>query len=330
MRRRLWWGIASLDIRAAEDHGIAVTSIDSVSNINLPLNVDDSQLHPTMTELPEPQTRWTEMTFPLMLHEQGIARYRLYRMLPPLGNTVPSEAARREVVEALQARVEEKYLRYHNPAIPVQRLSTVIGRVVSAKLDLVSKLQWLTVANKKGIHGLEPNEEMLVSACQILEYGIQAREDEILRSYRWAVEIYPQYHTLLYVLWHLCVRPEGPSVERAWAAVHTSFDHEFMTRTVGTSNMRGCKWAALRMLKDKALRIRASGEKRGSMTTEKSGEDARSPSDKVGWSSQPLPDSTMGASENGINWVMDGTEPPDWHALVDDFGMNGELTAFLD
>lgn len=323
-------------MRAAEDHGIDVTSVKTSSDVALPLNVDDSHLYPGMTELPKSQTRWTEMSIHLVLHELGLARCRLNSMLPPSGSTVPSEAARREVIDTVKARVERDYLRHHNPVIPVQRFSTFMAHIIICKLDLVSRLQWLTVASRSG--NLEATEELLASACHILEYCVRSRDDELFRSYRWIVEIYPQYHTMLYILWHLCVRPESPGAERAWAAVDALFEHEFMTNVFGggsgggsgRSNMAGFKWAVLRMLREKAMRLGTSGERRRSAAKGGDGEHIQQAADEMGWSAQPAEDPAVRALVNDMNWAMDDSEPPDWHALVDDLGIEGcDFTAFL-
>lgn len=331
MRRRLWWIILCQDIRAAEDHGITASSHGSPSDINLPLNVNDGELFPNMKELPQPQPRWSEMTFPLILHEVGLARSRLYRMLPPWSSTVPSEAARREVVDDVTRRIEETYFRYHNPDIPVQRVGMAMGRIVLSKLDLVSKLQWLTLANKNGTRGLQATEEMFAAACQILEYGIEVREDDLLGNYSWVVEIYPQYHALLYALWHLCAKPVGPNVDRAWAAITASFDHVFMTQTFGDFDQTGSKWAVLGLLREKAERIRALGGKTVQVAS-KGDPDEVSPAttNKMQWTAHQHEDLATGATENDLNWNMDDQGPPDWQALVANLGMEGgDFTNFL-
>ncbi|KIX04842.1 uncharacterized protein Z518_05713 [Rhinocladiella mackenziei CBS 650.93] len=64
MRHRLWWHFLSRDGRAGEDYGLENTSdLLLMSNVSLPLNVDDADLYPDMDELPTEKKGWTAMMF---------------------------------------------------------------------------------------------------------------------------------------------------------------------------------------------------------------------------------------------------------------------------
>jgi hypothetical protein len=76
-------------------------------------------------------------------------------------------------------------------------------------------------AEKRASHATEDD---LVAACRILEINLQLQSDDLLRGFRWHFETYIQYHLLTYVLWHLCVKPVGSTVERAWNAIDGSFE----------------------------------------------------------------------------------------------------------
>jgi hypothetical protein len=55
MRRRLWWQICILDSRASEDHGCDPTITEQSFDTQMPLNVDDIDLCPSMASFPEPK-----------------------------------------------------------------------------------------------------------------------------------------------------------------------------------------------------------------------------------------------------------------------------------
>ncbi len=57
----------------------------------------------------------------------------------------------------------------------------------------------------------------------------------------------------MYILWHLCVKPKGPNVDRAWQAVDTLFSTELWNET--TSGF-GPKSAVLEALRLKAVSLR--------------------------------------------------------------------------
>ncbi|KAK7425511.1 hypothetical protein QQZ08_007952 [Neonectria magnoliae] len=64
MRRRLWWSICVLDTPASEDYSCSPGLMELSSfNSRPPLNVNDSDLYPTMTEYPVESKGMTDMSF---------------------------------------------------------------------------------------------------------------------------------------------------------------------------------------------------------------------------------------------------------------------------
>jgi hypothetical protein len=76
--------------------------------------------------------------------------------------------------------------------------------------------------------------------------------DEVLKSYSWLSATFAQYHLLTYALWHLCVCPATPGIERAWRAVYTAFE---LTENDSTSRGFDHHWAVLCRLRQKASSI---------------------------------------------------------------------------
>ena len=64
IRRRLWWNICALDCSTSENHGIEpmITEI----SVELPLNLNDADLHPSMAKTPPPSTGATDITLCLV------------------------------------------------------------------------------------------------------------------------------------------------------------------------------------------------------------------------------------------------------------------------
>ncbi len=78
-------------------------------------------------------------------------------------------------------------------------------------------------------------------------------DDSLLKQSTWASRAYPQVQVSMYVLWHLCVRPEGPNVDRAWEVIQTMFSRDLCDgSTIGAGSMG----AVLIALKAKATSIR--------------------------------------------------------------------------
>jgi hypothetical protein len=94
-------------------------------------------------------------------------------------------------------------------------------------------------------------EANLVEALDLIFPRIN--DDELLKQYAWAEKVYPQYHVTMYILWHLCVRPEGPNAERAWRAIERSFSDSMRD---DSATRLGSKSSVLVALREKAMLIR--------------------------------------------------------------------------
>lgn len=254
MRRRLWWNMCAIDARAAEDHGIALNNSDTSSDTRLPINIDDSELSPNMQELPVGKSKWTEMTFCLTMLEITNEMRRLYRAPEAPVNISTAEPSRDQIVNDLMTRVQEKYLRHCDCNIPIQNGTQLCGRLLLAKLRFMISQPQLNRCDAKK-HPFYASEDALVAACRILEMSSQLQTDDLLRGFRWYFETFTQYHLLTYVLWHLCVKPVGPSVERAWSAIDGSFE---IADNRNISCEPWSKWTMFQQLREKAMRIRSS------------------------------------------------------------------------
>jgi Fungal specific transcription factor domain len=249
MRRRLWWHFLTRDGRAGEDYGLENTK--DISDVTLPLNVDDADLYPGMKELPPAKRGWTPMAFSLI----NIDLVRSMQKLASIATSSSpssflSEDVRAQIINETRERIEER-LELCNPVIPQHRLTLLCSRFLLRKLDFITRLQWLSL-KPLASHDEFATEENLIEALEILTPRL-VREDDLLKQFAWAREAYPQYYVTMYVLQHLCVKPEGPSVDRAWEAVELVFQQwdEF-------SSGFGSKSAVLAALRAKAV---SAGEK---------------------------------------------------------------------
>ena len=252
IRRRLWWHLVSRDSRAGEDYGLENThSLLLASGVNMPSNLDDTDLHPDMQLLPKAKEGWTTMTFALI----KIDLAKTLQMLAAIASSSspsspPDEITRAQIIKDANAR-REKMLVHCNPVIPQHRLTIFYTEFILQKLDFVSKLQW-NLLRRAGSNADFASEQNLVEALDILEPRLQA-EDALLQQFAWIRKAYPQYHVVMYVLWHLCVKPEGPSTDRAWGIVEAIFTYErWDETTMGFSP----KPAVLVAVKAKAVSLR--------------------------------------------------------------------------
>lgn len=323
LRRRLWWHLVNRDGRAAEDYGLQnPTNCFQSTDIRLPLNVEDVDLYPEMTELPAPRKTFTSMTFTLNQIDVANANYRLTTMA--LSPTLPPEEVRQQVINEMKASVEER-LKYCNMIVPRQRHAVIVTRYVMRKMDLITRQQWASL-RCPNTRETCASEEDLVDALAILEDSMAFFNDELLRPFMWTTRAYPQYALLMFVLWHLCVRPEGPSVERAWKTV------EAVTQSQEWDRLRegfGMKGAVLEALYAKAKALRE--KKRAGAQAEAPRPEA---GDRDGIQAPIIGDVDYTSSVNFWPYALGNTDAlgmggeeefPDWGSLVRGLQMDGQI-----
>ncbi|KAF2259935.1 hypothetical protein CC78DRAFT_524049 [Lojkania enalia] len=257
IRRRLWWHLLSRDIRAGEDYGLENTSsLLLTSDVGLPANIDDVDISPDMQQAPEPKVGWTAMTFSLINIDLAKTVQKILTLAASSSpSSPPREEIRAQIINESKIRMEN-WLSYCNPVIPQHRLALACSRFVFQKYDFITRLQWdlLRHTDPQVDFATEAN---LIEALDLIFPMIN--EDELLKQYAWARKVYPQYHVTMYVLWHLCVRPEGPNVDRAWQAIETLFSDDM--RDDSTTRL-GSKPSVLTALRAKAMLIRQKIQER--------------------------------------------------------------------
>lgn len=331
MRRRLWWYIVTNDSRVAEDHGFTIFNLDAATDIALPLNVNDNQLDPNMTELPAVEPKWSDMTFTLIIIESNNALLNLHHRAIRSRDAI-SEDVRTETFSTLKAHFEQDYLQHCDQNIPVQQATWLIGQVLSRKLEFKSRLPW----SKSSFFASSPasappssclmaqaKEENLLEACGILELNELFYSDDLLEGFQWSFQTYPQYDVIMYILWHLCIQPEGPNINRAWKLIDVAFATE-------TAHREGWKWKVLRRLRERARKVRASSRGTG---TEGHG-DATMEGQTFGGGPEDGLATEAGLDADlppNMNWMPDQLYDLDWSALADKVDLQDyELKEFME
>lgn len=123
MRRRLWHHIALLDARATEDHGADPTFQDHFFDTKLPLNVNDEDLWPDMTEAPREQSGASDMTFTLVRFELGHIQKRL--RITGSGQTGQTDEDQANLIREFESlidrthqQMQDKYFVHCDPTSP--------------------------------------------------------------------------------------------------------------------------------------------------------------------------------------------------------------------
>lgn len=322
IRRRLWWHFIGRDGCAGELYGLQNTaSLYQMSDIEAPRNVDDADLHPDMKELPPSRKGWTAMTSSLINVDITKALYKLAVIAAESDpSNPPGEEVRRRILgEAMDSL--ERRLQDCNPVIPRHLLTMTISRFIARKLDFITRQQW-QLLRSPGMGSSFASDECLAQALEILELGNSPSTNEMMKSYSWVARGYPQYHLTLYILWHLCVKPEGPHTEKAWAAVDNVHEKEAVFETI---EGLGPKAVVIRELRAKAQAVRERLRQANAAAVARSSDGDTTMSNRDSPPTVPW-NYSLGQYGTGdaFGLNINGVEYPAWETLVHEFRLDGE------
>ncbi|KAM5436479.1 hypothetical protein MferCBS31731_005757 [Microsporum ferrugineum] len=247
-RRRLWWQILILDSRSAQLSGVAV-SPDSYLfwDTKCPLNLNDSDLVPSMRELPAEYDGPTEMLFCRIRFEVGECMRKLKALEHRHGGQggAVRMAEESQLIDELEACLEQRYLKKCDPSIPFHLLAIYLGRssVCQMRLSTHNRQRYsdqgpaaLTQAEKDHVFSL---------GLDIIGYDNLAYSNRSLQPYRWHIAMAFPFEALILVLTELLARFEGDQVKQAWEKVNQLYlDHPELT-TGARSNTLVCALVGL-------------------------------------------------------------------------------------
>ncbi|RSL80559.1 hypothetical protein CEP51_006460 [Fusarium floridanum] len=277
MRRRVWWHICVLDLRASEDHGCDPSIYDQNYDTKFPLSINDEDISPSDTVPPPERVAGSDMIFCLLRFEVAVAIRRL-NYPAPVGShkSELSVGQKRRMVETVEKHFYERYIHRCDITKSFDWVSATWAKLMLAKM-------WLAVSNPLQPHSdsddtaTTPTPRPVNMRSLAFEKSVEVLElSDLLETghraarWRWLFLTHFQWHAVVFVLAHLCVWPADELARRAWVVVDRVWER-WSTEKAGAT--RGMLWKPIRRLMDRAQQIRAGSNSRH----EAEGDDAPEP-----------------------------------------------------
>ncbi|KAI4140836.1 MAG: hypothetical protein LQ341_003683, partial [Variospora aurantia] len=259
MRRRLWWTLIHLDLRASEDHGTDPTIVDQSFDTRFPLNINDEDIDPAMRAPPPEHDGATEMTFDLVRFTVSTTARRMSYAPPGRGKCADRSGTftlehKERLIDELHQHVEKKYLQHCDMNIPLHWVIGTVLRLVLAKM-------WLIVHHplqREDFDSKELSEEtkdrLFRTSVDIIQWSSVLEKEPSTKKWGWIFRTYVQWHAVAFVLSQLCVRTKGAEADRAWQAIGEILGD--INAQLSTPK-RGMLWKPLRRLLKRAQAVRA-------------------------------------------------------------------------
>ncbi|KAF2689759.1 hypothetical protein K458DRAFT_414016 [Lentithecium fluviatile CBS 122367] len=222
MRRRLWWQIYALDIRTAEESDMNPFICEHSFNTKFPANVNDADLDADMTHHVSGAQGRTEMLFSLVrFHVSFAARMIVFAPDLTADSTQASLswAERNNMLDELVAKIQDKYLQFCDPQIPICFLTERATRMILTKV----KLTMNHPARNNSRACLEIMRDLALRSIEILEGAHMLRTHDKLSGWVWLFEKYVDWDAVAFLLHLTIAAPSAVPLERASAAIGVFF-----------------------------------------------------------------------------------------------------------
>lgn len=228
MRRRLFYQIFPLDGRASQSAGTAMMTLPESWDTKPPLNINDDQIWPGMTEKPVEQKGATEMIFCL---SRACLGQKLARAGTPINGGAPlgfpNHCEAEKVISEAESEVEEKFIRYCDIVNPLHYLT--IGFARSGITALRLKVRLPKVRNQTATDA--ERKEIFQLAQKTLDTDATVHSHIGISKYQWHVRPFFLWGTrdsFVFILTMLSKRRDLFSpveVEAAWKSVAQLYEN---------------------------------------------------------------------------------------------------------
>ena len=229
-RRRLWRQIIILDGRASQLVGIASSAIFYYAGeLKRPLNVNDSDLNPSMKELPPEHVGATEMMFYSLRCEMGEFMYKNGAFITdgPLrkDTKLPKTLAEKDAsIDAFGSLLQEKFVNYCDTSIPLHLLVATTATLVvdHARLNAHHPRQY----PDGGASLPQEEKDMLLGlAMSVVQSHNLCNVTKSLRGFLWHINVFFPFEAFILLLSELCQRTHGQLALDAWRVVNEVYDY---------------------------------------------------------------------------------------------------------
>ncbi|KAL5357404.1 fungal-specific transcription factor domain-containing protein [Aspergillus floccosus] len=198
MRRRLFWQLLPLDSYAGQVSGTGISIPPNSWDTEQPLNIDDNQIYPGMTEPPRPQRGATEMIYCLSRIELSNFYTRTGIEWKELGATVQFRDAEdiERLIDDVEDRIETNFLRYCDIQNPVHFLTSGIVRSATNAVRLRARIPLLT----KQCTTDKQRRDICALAAKILDSNNAIYRNSSVKGFRWRMQAFFLWDALLCIL----------------------------------------------------------------------------------------------------------------------------------
>ncbi|KAE9973485.1 hypothetical protein EG327_009082 [Venturia inaequalis] len=220
-RRRVWWCVCMLDLRASEDQGTELAIASGSFDTKIPLNINNEDISPDSKVMPMERTGLTDMSMGRC--QAGLLITMRQLMTLAAKDDSASVEVKSHMLSQIYQQYEEGFLQYVQKEGNIEYwVGVTVAKLVMAKMTLIVFLPVL-FAPPSGNLPDKLRAKLVVSAIEVAEYNHALNAEQECRKWRWIFQTYTHWHAIVYLMIEACRRSWCPLVERAYVALHSSW-----------------------------------------------------------------------------------------------------------
>lgn len=221
IRRRVWWVVCALDVRASEDQGTDLTIASGSFDTKMPLNINDADLSPETKDMAAERGGVTDMSSALISF--GLTDIARRMMGPGIRDGAAGLEDQSRFLDEMYRKYEHGYFHDTDQSSNIAYwVGATCARLTMAKMTLIVFLPVLFTSPSEHFSDTI-RTKLLISAIEVAEYNHALNAEPACRQWRWLYQTYTHWHATVYLMIEISRRPWSAIVERAWAALHSSW-----------------------------------------------------------------------------------------------------------
>ncbi|CAG7926953.1 unnamed protein product [Penicillium olsonii] len=226
MRRRVWFQLMIIDVTSAQSCGVSSSLLPASIDVQPPMNANDSDLDPRMTEPACEKQGPTEMIFVLARSALGQWLRRLSSGVSssntgPWANLSSSSMPLEEkdkTIDELEEFMESEFLRYCDKSIPLHMQTRLMVRSAVHYTRLMAhhprQYQYQKVR-------LSPSEKSIIfeSALKMTKYADHAQNNPVVRRFSWHTMNHMPWDAIIFMLSELRHRTDPEEKSTVWQLI---------------------------------------------------------------------------------------------------------------
>lgn len=226
MRRRVWFQLMIIEATSAQFCGVAASSLPATIDVQPPMNANDSDLDPQMTEPACEKQGPTEMIF--VLARSGFGQWLRRLSNENLGSntgpwaylsssSMPLEA-KDKAIDELETFLESNFLQYCDTSIPLHMMTRMMTRSVIHYTRLMAH-------HPRQYQGpnvrISPAEKDIIfeNALNMTKYADQTQNNPVIRRFSWHTVNHMPWDAIIFMLSELRYRSNSEEKSIVWQLI---------------------------------------------------------------------------------------------------------------